>query len=186
VIYHRSMRKLRSGLNFRDNFGFFLRFNQLSFLRVNLFFLLMCFVVIRGLIFRLKWLRIIIFIKCWWVFWRFIFPSRLRILTFSRRRFFKPRFFVQFFKKPIFSFKNTLCKLPSKVVDFLFSKRICKAFAIFAPLVPDSYVVINCNCICIFCLFVDVVQMDKTELRCPFVVTGFFLKIYAWFWVLTK
>ena len=170
------LRKLRFGLNFCGNFWFFLRFDRLILLRVRLFFVLIVFSVLRSLIFLLKLLRIIFY---------FLWCSTLwRIIKSFWRRFIKPRFFVQFFKKPIFSFKNTLCKLPCTLVNRLFCKRIPEALANFAPLVPDSYVVINCNCI--FFLFVDVVQMHKTESRFPFVVTGFFLKIYAWFLVLTK
>ncbi len=85
LICFKTMGKLRFGLNCRGTFWFFVRFVRLSFFRVNLFQVLMCFFFIIGLI------------NCWSVFWRFIFPSRQRIITVSMRRFIKPRFFVQFF-----------------------------------------------------------------------------------------
>ncbi len=129
--------------------------------------MLIRFGVLRGLIFLLKWMMIIIFFLCCSTFWRFIKSLK--------RRFIKPRFLVHFIKQPVCLYKNPLCKKIAYFFVLPFSKLIPKATTFFTALVPDSYVVINCYGICF--LLVDVVQMHKTVKRSPFVGAAFFIKI---------
>ena len=135
-------------------------------LRVHQFHMVMHFGVLLSLLFWLKWLRIIIFFWC---------CTNGRIIKYFWRRFIKPRFIVHFIEQPSYLKKNPVCKKITDVVDLPFSKLIPKAPAFFTALVPDSYVVINCNGICF--LLVDVIQMHKTVKRRPVVRAAFFIKI---------
>jgi hypothetical protein len=103
-----------------------------------------------------------------------------------KRRFIKPRFFLQFFQQPSGLSKNLVCKKISDVVNLPLSKLIHIARAFFTALFPDSYVVINCNGI--HFLFVSVIEMHEAKRSClsQFVVAGFFIKNYPLFRILAN